>query len=219
MMPFVDQTIIDFFALKNAQVRAEPFPFCVVPEFLKEETADQISKDFPKIDFPGSVPLPGLEFGPMFGKLIRELEGDPLRQIIERKFELSLKNRPTLITVRGRTRAKDGRIHSDTKSKLLTLLLYFNREWENEGGRLRILRNPENLEDYAEEITPIFGTCLIFKVTENCWHGHKPFEGERRAIQLNYLSDEAALKQHLSKHQLSARLKGWKRWFSARDEY
>jgi hypothetical protein len=36
---------------------------------------------------------------------------------------------------------------------------------------------------------------------------------------LNYLTNEAALKQHLSKHNLSARWKTWKRWFSRGDEY
>lgn len=218
-MPLTDQTIIDFSALERAPVKTEPFPYSIIIGFLKAETLEQISRDFPKVNFPGSVPLSDLEFGPMFGKLVEELEGDLLRNTIERKFEISLTDRPTLITVRGKTRAKDGRIHSDTKSKLMTLLLYFNLKWENEGGRLRILRNAENLEDYVEEISPTFGTCLIFKVTENCWHGHKPFEGERRAIQMNYLSDQTALRQHLSKHQLSARLKNWKRWFSTQGEY
>ena len=218
-MPFTDQTIIDFAALEKAQIIAEPFPYAVISGFLKIQRAEEIIHDFPRVDFPGSVPPSDLKFGPMFGKLIEELEGDPLRQVIEEKFKLSLANRPTFITVRGRTRAKDGRIHSDTKSKLITLLLYFNLKWENEGGRLRILRNSENLEDYVEEIAPAFGTCVIFKVTENCWHGHKPYEGERRAIQMNYLSDHSALRQHLSKHHLSARLKSWRRWFSTKDEY
>jgi SM-20-related protein len=217
-MPLADQKIIDFSALERAPVTVDPFPYSIIRGFLRPDTAEQINQDFPKVNFPGSLPLSDLKFGPSFGKLIEELEGNLLRETIARKFEINLKDRPTLITVRGRTRAKDGRIHSDTKSKLITLLLYFNLDWQNEGGRLRILRNAENLEDYAQEISPTFGTCLIFKVTENCWHGHKPFEGERRAIQLNYLSDQSALRQHLSKHQLSARLKGWKRWFSTQGE-
>ena len=218
-MPLTDQTIIDFAALEKAQIIAEPFPYALISCFLRTGRAGEIIHDFPRVDFAGSVPLSDLKFGPMFRQLIEELEGDRLRRIIEEKFEISLANRPTLITVRGKTRAKDGRIHSDTKSKLITLLLYFNLKWENEGGRLRILRNADNLEDYVQEIAPTFGTCLIFKVTENCWHGHKPYEGERLAIQLNYLSDQAALRQHLSKHHLSARLKSWKRWFSTEGEY
>jgi SM-20-related protein len=218
-MPVADQTIIDFASLEKATVSQEPFPFLIVSDFLRSENANQVAKDFPKIDFAGSVPVNALECAPVFRRFIEELEGDALRSAIEKKFNVDLQNRPTFITLRGRTRAKDGRIHTDTKSKLITLLLYLNPEWDSDAGRLRILRDGENLENYVAEIPPTLGHCLIFKVTDNCWHGHKPFEGERRAIQLNYLTNEAALKQHLSKHNLSAKWKGWKRWFSRGDEY
>jgi hypothetical protein len=190
----------------------------VIPDFLRIESKEEILKDFPKIDFPGSVPLSELEYGSSFASLVQELEGEPLRKAIERKFDLDLTDRPTLITLRGRTRSKDGKIHADTKSKIVTLLLYFNSEWHHKGGRLRILRNQFHLDDYVQEISPTFGTCLIFQVTENCWHGHEPFEGERLAIQLNYLRDRSALKQHISKHQLSAGLKRMKNWFLHGDE-
>ncbi len=209
-----DPSIINFASLEKASIVMDPFPFLVVSDFLRPESSDRLIKDFPRVDFPGSV-LPGdLSYGSTFGKLLQELEGNGLRELIGRKFAIDLSNRPTLITVRGKTRKKDGQIHADTKSKIITLLLYFNPIWNAEGGRLRILRNGEDLEDYVQEIPPTFGTCLIFKVTDNCWHGHKPFEGERRAIQMNYLTDESALKQHLTKHHMSARLKSWKRWFS-----
>jgi len=218
-MSVTDQGIINFEALEKAAVRNDPFPFLIVSDFLRRETADQVAKDFPKIDFAGSVPVNVVECGPFFRRFLEELEGNVLRSAIEKKFDVQLENRPTFITLRGKTRAKDGRIHTDTKSKLITLLLYLNPEWESDAGRLRILRDSENLENYVIEIPPTLGQCLIFKVTDNCWHGHKPFEGERRAIQLNYLTNEAALKQHLSKHNLSARWKNWKRWFSRGDEY
>jgi hypothetical protein len=218
-MSVANQTIINFAALESATVYQEPFPFLIIPDFLRRETAVQVAKDFPKIDLAGSVPVNALECGPFFRRFIEELEGDALRYAIGKKFDIDLENRPTIITVRGRTRAKDGRIHTDTKTKLISLLLYFNLEWEFDAGRLRILRDSENLENYVAEIPPTLGQCLIFKVTDNCWHGHKPFEGERRAIQLNYLTNKAALTHHLSMHSLSARWKSWKRWFSRGDEY
>jgi hypothetical protein len=31
------------------------------------------------------------------------------------------------------------------------------------------------------------GTLLAFRRTDHSWHGHKPFVGERRMLQLNYL--------------------------------
>jgi hypothetical protein len=218
-MSVAGQAILNLNLLENSELRTDPYPFLILESFIHPELSTEILKDFPAVHFGGSVPLPELKYGPSFAQLIQELEGNELRGCLERKFSIDLKDRPTFLTVRGRTRAKDGRIHTDTRSKILTLLLYFNPEWTADGGKLRILRNAKNLNDYVAEVTPIFGTCLIFQVTDNCWHGHNPFEGERRAIQLNYLTDRTALKQHLSKHQLSARIKGFKRWFSHGDDY
>ena len=218
-MTVADPTILNLQDLEQTTLQTDPYPYMILKNFIDPAFASGIMKDFPSVSFGGSVPLPELEFGETFGRLIEELEGDALRTSLEKKFSMDLKDRPTFITVRGRTRAKDGRIHTDTKSKLLTLLLYFNPEWNMEQGKLRILRSGTNLDDYVAEIEPVFGTCLIFKVTDNCWHGHKPYDGERRAIQLNYLTDRTALKQHLSKHQFSARLKSLKRWFSHEDQY
>jgi SM-20-related protein len=218
-MPVTDASIIDLAAVEKTNVTSDPFPYLVISNFLHAESEKQILKDFPRIEFPGSVPVSDVQFGSSFQRLLEELQGDPLRAVIEKKLDVDLTNRPTLITLRGRTRAKDGQIHADTKSKIVTLLLYLNPVWTDEGGRLRILRSNQDLENYVQEIPPTYGTCLIFKVTDNCWHGHKPFEGERRSIQLNYLTSQKVLQHHLSKHHLSARLKSWKRWFSRGDEY
>jgi SM-20-related protein len=212
-------SIIDFYALQATPISAEPYPYLVVQDFLRKDLSGDMLQDFPKINFGGSFPLAELKFGPTFAQLIDELQSQQLRSVIEKKFSIDLEGRPILITARGRTRHKDGRIHTDTKSKLVTLLLYFNISWDVQEGRLRILRNGTDLENFAAEVPPTFGTCLIFKVTDNCWHGHKPFEGERRALQLNYLTDNAALKQHESKHKMTAKFKRIKRWFSQGDEY
>ena len=111
-----------------------------------------------------------------------------MRRAFAAKFDIDLEGRPVMITVRGHTRAKDGRIHTDSKSKLLTALIYFNDDWNAEGGRLRLLRSSSDLEDYAAEVPPDKGTLLAFRCTENAWHGHKPFVGQRRAIQLNWVN-------------------------------
>ena len=121
---------------------------------------------------------------------------------------MDLRDRPPMLTVRGRTGKKDGRIHTDSKSKLVTVLLYLNRGWSAPEGRLRLLYNDHDLTRYAAEISPDAGRCLIFKVTPNCWHGHEPFDGERRTIQLNYVASEEARERDLKRHRFSAFLKG-----------
>ena len=50
---------------------------------------------------------------------------------------------------------KDGRIHTDSATKIITLLLYMNPGWEMAEGRLRLLRGPADLDDYVREVTPL----------------------------------------------------------------
>jgi len=123
------------------------------------------------------------------------------------KLGIDLKRRPTTITVRGRAREKDGQIHLDSRSKLVTVLIYMNGKWEADGGRLRLLNSGENLDDVIMEVPPAEGTLLAFLNTPNAWHGHKSFEGERRVIQLNWVRDNLVVWREKSRHTLSAFLK------------
>ena len=118
-----------------------------------------------------------------------------------------------MITVRGKADQKDGRIHTDSKSKRITGLLYLNEEWSVEAGRLRLLYGPHDLENYCAEVPPTAGALLLFKVAENGWHGHKPFVGTRKLLQLNYVVGEAVLNKHAARHRFSAKLKAWRRHF------
>lgn len=206
-------TILRLDALRNSNLRDTPFPFLVIENFLNEHYLEEILKDFPEINFRGSFPLNELKYGGAFENLIEELEGDAFRSAIEEKFDCNLGNCPTMITARGVTTDFDGQIHTDAKWKVITVLLYFNSAWESQEGRLRILNDRDNLEDFAVEIPPTAGTCLIFKVTDNCWHGHKPFVGKRKAIQLNYVKDETTLKKQMFVHNLSFKFKNLKKRF------
>jgi len=149
-----------------------------------------------------------------FAQLISELEGADFRNCIAEKFAVDLTNRPTTITLRGYSRDKrDGLIHADSKSKPITVLLYFNPTWTARNGRLRVL-NSEHMEDCHVEVPPTAGTRLIFKVTYNCWCGYPSFEGIRRAIQLNYLVSQKAAHHDLLHHRLSAKKKAIKKVFT-----
>ena len=200
-------SIINLDALREESLTATPFPFVLVPNFLNQQYAEGLNRDFPKISSRGSFPLSEVEYGGTFERLVEELNSPLLKAEIARKFDINLNDRFTMITVRGIAGKRDGRIHADTKSKFLTLLLYLNPTWEHERGRLRILKNGKDLDDYLLEIPPVFGTCLIFKVTPDCWHGHTAFIGPRRVLQLNYIRDEAARDRHILRHSITAKLK------------
>lgn len=206
--------IINLDAVRETPLQDNPFPYVVVNDFLRAGFAADICRDFPEIKSRGSYPLQELQYGEAFQKLVEELQSPALKSVIAEKFQMDLEDRFTLITVRGLANAGDGRIHTDTKSKFLTMLLYLNPSWEAAGGRLRLLNSDRDLEDYVVEIPPTFGTCVLFQVTENCWHGHKSFNGSRKVLQLNYVKDEAALNRSVRRHRLSARLKAMRQFFS-----
>ena len=51
-------------ALEEARVHAKPFPFVVVPNFVKAERLEEIDRDYPVIAKPGSLPLGSSSFRP-----------------------------------------------------------------------------------------------------------------------------------------------------------
>lgn len=193
--------------IHSAALKRDPYPYMVVEDAINADALEAVVRDFPAIDFPGSIPVSEVSHGPAFQALLDELNGAAFRAAIAAKFGIDLDGRPIMTTVRGVMRDKDGRIHTDSKTKVITVLLYFNEDWRESGGHLRILRNGTDLEDYVEEIPPRLGTMVVFQVTDNCWHGHKPVVGKRLSIQMNYLTGEAARGKHQFFHRLSARLK------------
>ncbi len=144
--------MLDLPSLEGARVHAKPFPFVVVPNFVKEDRIEEIDRDYPVITKPGSFPLEALRSGPSFANLVHELRQPKFRKIMGRKFGINLEKRPVTVTVRGQARRTDGRIHLDSRSKLVTVLLYMNGGWEADGGRLRLLNSPDNLEDLVMEV-------------------------------------------------------------------
>jgi SM-20-related protein len=200
-------SVLDLDRLRTAPLAREPFDFVLVPEFLRREQAAALAAEFPAVARPGSFPLDGPAPGPAFARLVAELHGPALRRAIAEKFAIDLEGRPTLLTLRARSDGKDGRIHTDSASKIITLLLYMNPVWERPEGQLRLLYGPGDLDDYAVEVRPLLGTMLAFRRSERSFHGHRAHVGERRVLQLNWVRDARVLARELGRHRWSARLK------------
>jgi SM-20-related protein len=203
---------LDLDALRTTPLATEPYPHLIVPNFVRRDAFERLNQEFPSIEGPGSYPPESLRMAPLFAEFIAALESDELRGAFAAKFGLDLAGRPAMVTVRGRIRQANGDIHTDTASKLITVLIYLNRDWEQPGGRLRILRSM-NMDDLVTEIPPVGGTMLAFRVSDHSWHGHLPSEGVRRAIQLNWVTDEGVRRRELRRHQISAGVKRLKKIF------
>ena len=195
---------LDLERFEATALQRAPFEFLIVPGFLKREAMPAIERDFPAIASGGSFPSTSLTCGPAFAELLAELQGAAVTAAFAAKFGLDLAGRPTMVTLRGQSRAKDGAVHTDSRTKLVTALIYLNSAWESDGGRLRMLNGPDDLEDYAAEVPPEAGTLVAFHCSPAAWHGHKPFIGQRRSIQLNWLTDESILRRELKRHAFSA---------------
>ena len=200
-------TLIDLARLRDSPLHRDPFDFVVVEDFLAADSAGRLVDEFPAVPGHGSYPLSTLACSPLFTRLTEELEGDEMRQAIEEKFALDLAGRPTMITLRGFSDGKDGGIHTDSVTKLITVLIYMNHEWSEPAGRLRVLRGPRNLSDYAAEVPPLAGMLIAFRRSDASFHGHEAHFGKRQSIQLNWVTDAAVVRRELGRHVWSARLK------------
>ena len=189
---------------------SDPFTHVVVPGFVPPALLPGVVGDLPPIQKGGSFPTGGLRLGPAGRAMIEELEGPRFRAAVAAKFGLQLDDAPVMTTLRGQTREKDGRIHCDSLAKRVTVLLYLNPEtadWARQDGCLRLLRGPDDIEDYAVEVPPVNGTLLAFPNGPTTWHGHKPFVGKRYAVQLNYMTTDDKARYEMRRHRVSAFLK------------
>ena len=193
----------DYKAIEKASVNRHPFPFFGVDNALNMSFHREILANFPNIASGGSYSLSDITISDTLNKLISEIESDRFRALMAKKLNIDLTDKPILVTARGNSRLRDGKSHTDSKTKLITVLLYFNDGWEHKAGRLRIL-NSDNVNDCDTEFSAAIGQMIAFEVTDNCWHGYHPFEGQRQSLQINYLTDAKYSRQHILRHRVSA---------------
>jgi len=204
----VDQ--LDYDAFIATPVATDPFRHLVVEGFVRPDRLPVITAGLPKLERGGSFPPSSLSLGAAAGALFEELEGPRFRDLVGQKFGLDLGASPTMVSLRGYSREKDGRIHCDSTAKLVTVLLYLNPQndaWSRSAGCLRLLRGPDDIEDFAREVPPVNGTLLVFPNTALAWHGHKQFIGPRYTVQLNYMTGDSKARSELRRHHISAFIK------------
>ena len=200
-------TYLNLDALAATPTVHDPFDYLILKNFVRPEQAAAIGRDYPVIDKAGSFTLEDVRVSGALAGLIAELDGPEFRAAIEKKFNIDLSSYPTMFTVRGICGADDGQIHTDSKTKIITVLLYLNEAWAPDGGRLRLLRSGDDLDDVISEVPPDFGTLLAFRRSENSWHGHKPFAGPRRVVQMNWVTSGRTAAWQQFRHRVSAAVK------------
>jgi Rps23 Pro-64 3,4-dihydroxylase Tpa1-like proline 4-hydroxylase len=186
--------MLNFDALAAGETRTRPFTYLVASGALSPQEAAQVRTDYPAIEKTGYLPLSKLEARGAFAELIEDLKSPRLAEILSDKLGLDLRDKPRMITVRRLSKTGDGRIHNDSVSKICTMLVYLNDSWDPaEGGAIRALNGDQDMDDYAEEVSPIAGNVFAFARSETSWHGHPPFAGERYVVQTTFLTSTEEL--------------------------
>ncbi|HLZ76676.1 2OG-Fe(II) oxygenase [Phenylobacterium sp.] len=195
---------LDWGAIESARLVRDPFDHIAVRQVLSFTCAAAIPGEFPAIRSPGSYSLADAPAGPALSGLIEDLLSDRFRAEMARIFDVDLNGKPASITLRGQCSGRDGRIHIDSKSKVLSLLIYLNEGWSSPEGQLRLLADRDGFDTAPVEIPAHLGSMVAFRRSETSWHGHSPFIGQRRALQFNYLQSHRASVTGLLRHRLSA---------------
>lgn len=200
--------MLNFEALASAETRTTPFTYIVASGALSYEQAAAVRSDYPAITKTGYLPLSKLDSRGRFQELITDLQSRQLAEILSAKLGLDLVDKPRMITVRKLSKHGDGRIHNDSASKICTMLVYLNAEWDNEeGGAIRALNGSTDMDDYAEEVAPIAGNVFAFARSETSWHGHPSFAGERYVVQTTFLTSQDELDRKENRGGLQLLLK------------
>ena len=189
-------------------VRSDPFCFLVARDQLPAQAADELERDFPKYAGAGFFPYDEKDCGPSVVRLVEDLTDPAVARAVGKRLGIDdLGQYPTLVTLCRALNKRHGTIHTDSRSKVATALLYLNASWpDTSDGCLRFLSRVDDVDSLvAPELKPIYGNFVVFKRADNSFHGHLPFEGERRVIQVAWLSSQAELER-------KTRRGGFSRW-------
>ena len=202
-----DGHIIDYDVIRRAELHRTPYDYTIGTGAIREEWIPALRESFPDIKLTGFHPLSQMKVEGVFARLIDEIEGPEFTAAVSQALGIDLSPYPTLITVRKVSAAHEGRIHCDSESKIATLLIYMNEGWLSPDGRFRVLRSERNFNDYVAEASPEMGSFVGFRRADHSWHGHTPFVGERRVVQIAWVRSQADIDRKTKRHGLSSFLK------------
>lgn len=177
----------------DTTVQHDPFPFMVAHGQLPDEARGDLDRDFPRYASAGFFPYDPADCGASVNALIENMTAPAFASAIGERLGIeNLGRYPTLVTLCRLLNKRHGTIHTDSKSKIATALIYLNPQWpDTSDGCLRFLHRIDDIDSVvAPELIPLYGEFAVFKRCENSFHGHLPYEGERRVIQVAWLTSE-----------------------------
>jgi hypothetical protein len=172
----------------------EPFPLLVARDQLPASAQAALEIDFPRYASAGFFPYDEADCGPAIRSLVAQLTSPAFADALGARLGIDqLGAYPTLVTLCRSLNKRHGTIHTDSRSKVATALVYLCRSWpDTSGGCLRFLTRIDDIDALVTpEVQPLYGTLAAFRRADNSFHGHLPHEGERPVIQVAWLTSEA----------------------------
>ena len=201
----------------DTTTQRDPFPFMVAHGQLPHEAHIDLDRDFPRYRSAGFFPYDPQDCGPAINILIENMTSQAFANVVGMRLGIdNLGAYPTLVTLCRLLNKRHGTIHTDSRSKVATALIYLNTQWpDTSNGCLRFLHKIDDIDStVAPELTPLYGEVAAFKRCDNSFHGHLPYEGERRVIQVAWLVDE---KEKARKTRRGRFSRGFKKLFGGFD--
>jgi hypothetical protein len=188
--------MINLDRISQSKIEVEPYQWALVDGLFSPSEAEALAGSFPRDHFKRlshyggdkdseyeARALIGMgaqvvsrpeELRPAWLELARELLSPAYRAAISRVSGCDLSD--ALLEVNLFHYPAGGVLgpHPDLADKIVTHVLFFNREWDDrDGGCLHILRSA-NLQEIVKIISPIVGTSAVLVRSENSWHGVSP---------------------------------------------
>jgi Rps23 Pro-64 3,4-dihydroxylase Tpa1-like proline 4-hydroxylase len=194
-------------------INAKPFPHVVIDDFLPESILDQILEEFPdpkqinwrKFDAPEEKKLASiseLQMGYNTRFLLYQLNSSIFINFLEKLTGIQGIIPDTHFVGGGLHQIEKGgflKVHIDFNKhnqmnleRRLNLLIYLNKNWQEEYGGHLELWNPD-MTKCEKKVLPIFNRCVIFSTSETSYHGHPepltcPEGWTRKSLALYYYS-------------------------------
>lgn len=212
--------------VRDAFLKAQPFPHVVMDDFLPVDVADRLLNDYPppdKFNSESTTAEPRRrgklrsstekDFTPFMGKVLQRFNSQFFIRFLEQLSGIEALMPDPDIGGALRRFGRGGRlgIHTDFNFhgglqmyRRLNLILYLNRGWKpSYRGDLELWN--ATATRCEKRIAPLFNRAVIFTATDNCYHGFpRPLkcpEGiTRKSIQFYYYTAQPAPGQVISAH-------------------
>jgi Rps23 Pro-64 3,4-dihydroxylase Tpa1-like proline 4-hydroxylase len=224
---FLDPQYLEDLSTKYQQAysQGDPFPHIVIDKFLPESILEQILREFPQ---PGKIhwkqfetttekklaSTSELQMGEATRLLLYQLNSSTFINFLENLTGISGVIPDPHFVGGGLHQIERGgylKIHADFNhhrklnlDRRLNLLIYLNKDWQEEYGGHFEMWNPE-MTRCEQKILPLFNRCVIFNTTDVSYHGHPnplncPEGRTRKSLALYYYSNGRPLEEVSAKH-------------------